>query len=169
MADWWFGTCGLFVHSVGNFIIPTDELHHFSEGKGSTTNQVWFNHQTSRFVHQTSGFIIYICIYIFPACVARVPVSLWESGGWGCVRSTLCKRSQPFATVRNRSQPPHIHMRAMVVPVWQVHASSAKGVTFGGFQRRVASFRNLHVLTTGRSLDNAIRKKHTRCLLPAEI
>jgi hypothetical protein len=24
-------------HSVGNFIIPTDELHHFSEG--------WLNHQ----------------------------------------------------------------------------------------------------------------------------
>jgi hypothetical protein len=27
----------LFFHSVGNFIIPTDELHHFSEG--------WRNHQ----------------------------------------------------------------------------------------------------------------------------
>jgi hypothetical protein len=24
---------------IGNFIIPTDELHHFSEGQGSTTNQ----------------------------------------------------------------------------------------------------------------------------------
>ena len=30
IAGWWFGT--LFFHSVGNFIIPTDELHHFSEG-----------------------------------------------------------------------------------------------------------------------------------------
>jgi hypothetical protein len=29
---WWFGTFGLFFHSVGNFIVPTDELHHFSEG-----------------------------------------------------------------------------------------------------------------------------------------
>jgi len=29
---WWFGTFGSFLHSVGNFIIPTDELHHFSEG-----------------------------------------------------------------------------------------------------------------------------------------
>jgi hypothetical protein len=29
-AGWWFGTC--FFHSVGNFIIPTDEVHHFSEG-----------------------------------------------------------------------------------------------------------------------------------------
>ena len=26
---------------------------------------------------------------IFPECVARVPVSLWGSGGSGCVRSTL--------------------------------------------------------------------------------
>ena len=42
---------------------------------------------------------------IFPECVARVPVSLWGSGGWGCVRSTLRPRPQPFATVRNRSQP----------------------------------------------------------------
>jgi len=24
---------GLFFHSVGNFIIPTDELHDFSEGR----------------------------------------------------------------------------------------------------------------------------------------
>jgi len=38
-------------------------------------------------------------------CVARVPVSLWGSGRWGCVRSTLRLRPQPFATVRNRPQP----------------------------------------------------------------
>ena len=31
----------------------------------------------------------------FPECVARVPVSLWGSGGWGCVRSTLPNRPQP--------------------------------------------------------------------------
>ena len=42
---------------------------------------------------------------VFPECVARVPVSLWGSGGCGCVRSTLRLWSQPFATVRNRSQP----------------------------------------------------------------
>ena len=41
---------------------------------------------------------------IFPECVARVPVSLWGSGGWGCVRSTLRLRRQPLATVRNRPQ-----------------------------------------------------------------
>ena len=39
----------------------------------------------------------------FPECVARVPVSLWGSGGWGCVRSTLRLWSQPFATVRVRT------------------------------------------------------------------
>ena len=32
-TGWWFGTFGLFSHSVGNVIIPTDELHHFSEGQ----------------------------------------------------------------------------------------------------------------------------------------
>ena len=42
---------------------------------------------------------------VIPECVARVPVSLWGSGGWGCVRSTLRLCSQPFATVRNRPQP----------------------------------------------------------------
>ena len=77
-----------------------------------------------------------------PECVARVPVSLWGSGGCGCVRSTLRLRSQPFATVRNRSQLfATVHNRPlegrMAVPM----VSSAKGVIFGGFKRRVASFR----------------------------
>ena len=68
----------------------------------------------------------------FPECVARVPVSLWGSGGWGCVRSTLRLRPQPFATVRNRPREGR-----MAMPM----VSSAKGVTFGGFKHRVASFR----------------------------
>jgi hypothetical protein len=30
---WWFGTFGLFFHYYWEYIIiPTDELHHFSEG-----------------------------------------------------------------------------------------------------------------------------------------
>ena len=33
LTGWCFGTFGLFFHSVGNVIIPTDELHHFSEGQ----------------------------------------------------------------------------------------------------------------------------------------
>ena len=45
---------------------------------------------------------------------------------------TARNRSQPFVTVRNRS-----HEGRMAVPM----VSSAKGVTFGGFKRRVASFR----------------------------
>ena len=68
----------------------------------------------------------------FPECVARVPVSLWGSGGWGCVRSTLRSRAQPFATVRNRPCEDH-----MAVPM----GSSAEVVIFGGFRRVVASFR----------------------------
>jgi hypothetical protein len=38
-TGWWFGTFGLFFHSVGNFIIPTD-FHSiiFQRGR-STTNQ----------------------------------------------------------------------------------------------------------------------------------
>ena len=67
----------------------------------------------------------------FPECVARVPVSLWGSGAWGCVRSTLRARSQPFATVRNRPRDPR-----MAVPL----GNSAEVVIFGGFQRFVASF-----------------------------
>ena len=31
ITGWWFGTCFIFPY-IGNFIIPTDELHHFSEG-----------------------------------------------------------------------------------------------------------------------------------------
>ena len=44
----------------------------------------------------------------------------------------FARRSQPFATARNRSCNPR-----MAVPM----VSSAEGVIFGGFKRRVASFR----------------------------
>ena len=72
--------------------------------------------------------------------VARVPVSLWGSRGWGCVRSTLRLRSQPFATVCNRAQPFATVRKLsgrMVVPM----ASSAEGVIFGCFKHLVALFR----------------------------
>ena len=71
-------------------------------------------------------------MFLFPECVARVPVSLWGSGGWGCVRSTLRLWSQPFAAVRNRPRDPR-----MAVPM----GSFAEVVLFGGFRRVVASFR----------------------------
>ena len=31
LSGWWFGTCFMTFHSVGNVIIPTDEVHHFSD------------------------------------------------------------------------------------------------------------------------------------------
>ena len=31
LSGWWFGSFFIFPY-VGNVIIPTDELHHFSEG-----------------------------------------------------------------------------------------------------------------------------------------
>jgi hypothetical protein len=40
-SGWWFGTFGLFFHSVGNFIIPTDELIFFRGDE--TTNQNYSN------------------------------------------------------------------------------------------------------------------------------
>jgi len=50
-------------------------------------------------------------------------------------------RPQPSATVRNRSQARNRSQRSrdprMAVPM----VSSAEGVIFGGFKRRVASFR----------------------------
>ena len=72
--------------------------------------------------------------------VARVPVSLWGSGGWGCVRLTLRSRSQPSATVRNRLCDPR-----MAVPM----GSSAEVVIFGGLRRVVASFRVASVALRG--------------------
>ena len=72
----------------------------------------------------------------FPECIAAgFP---FHSGGLGvegmfarrCVY--VRNRPQPFATVRNRPREGR-----MAVPM----VSSAKGVTFGGFQRRVASLR----------------------------
>ena len=47
-----------------------------------------------------------ILTVIFPECVARVPVSLWGSGGVfaRCCR-TVRNRPQPSATVHNRPQP----------------------------------------------------------------
>ena len=80
------------------------------------------------------------CWGLFPECVARVPVSLWGSGSWGCVRSTLRSRSQPSATVRNRS-----YELRMAVPM----GSFAEVVLSGGFRRVVASFRVADVALRG--------------------
>ena len=66
----------------------------------------------------------------FPECVARVPVSLWGSGGWGCVRSTLRPRPQPFATVRNRPQP------SARSPYGRAYGKFSRGGPFWRFQTR---------------------------------
>ena len=71
----------------------------------------------------------------FPECLARVPVSLWGSGGWGCVRSTLRLCSQPSATVRNR-------LRATAWgPCGRAYGKFCERGHFGSFKRRVALFR----------------------------
>ena len=84
--------------------------------------------------------------FLFPECVARVPVSHAQMGVELCsldVRNrpqpsaTVRNRSQPSATVRNRPQPsgrgPYGRAYGRV--------SSAKGVLFRVFQLRVESFR----------------------------
>ena len=71
----------------------------------------------------------------------RVPVSLWGSGGWGCVRSTLPitvrNRPQPSATIRNRSQP---FARS---PYGRAYGKFCRRghLIFVGFKRCVAAFR----------------------------
>ena len=66
------------------------------------TRVQWVFQQTETMVDHPTEWLVGQCLWIccFPECVARVPVSLWGSGGWGCVRSTLRSRAQPFATVR---------------------------------------------------------------------
>ena len=68
---------------------------------------------------------------IYPKCIAMVPVLLWGSGGWRCVRQPCRNRSQPAATLRNHSREV-----AMALPL----ASSAETIAFGGFKRRVTSW-----------------------------
>ena len=67
---------------------------------------------------------------LFPECVARVPVSLCGSAG---VEGLLARRC---VHGRNRPQP---FVRSPYGRAYMV--SSAEVVTFGGFQRFVASFR----------------------------
>jgi len=43
LSGWCFGTMEFYdFPSIGNFIIPTDELHDFSEGLRKTTKQLFF-------------------------------------------------------------------------------------------------------------------------------
>ena len=71
--------------------------------------------------------------HIFPDCVATEGVGVELcSPDVAFTSATVRNLSQPSAIVRNRS-----HEGRMAVPM----GSFAKGVTFGGFQHGVASFR----------------------------
>ena len=84
-----------------------------SQFTGSVSDAQWRSRCS---LSSTGGLRALCCVirffqllrHLFPECVARVPVSLWGSGGWGCIRSTFCvyvrNRPQPFATVLNRSR-----------------------------------------------------------------
>ena len=51
-----FGTWILWLsHHIGNFIIPTDEVHHFSEGLVETTNQKKIGETTGQWTEKTLG------------------------------------------------------------------------------------------------------------------
>ena len=104
---WWFGmkkACGGAGSSALHVVV--------NDGPGSCAWQLMNQGSFGGSFGGRSGgrsvvfsALVFICLFLFPECVARVPVSLWGSGGWGCVRSTLRSRSQPSATVRNRPQP----------------------------------------------------------------
>ena len=59
ISDWWFGTFQtLFIFPyLGNFIIPTDELYHFSEGQAQppTNQQMFINHWVNPYSLIPSG------------------------------------------------------------------------------------------------------------------
>ena len=63
IASWWFGTCGLFFHSVGNAILTIDELIFF-RGVGSTINQfgiqVGFGYQLDMNWHQDWNWLWFL-------------------------------------------------------------------------------------------------------------
>ena len=57
------------------------------------------------------------------------------------VEGVFARRCQPFAAVRNRPQHSQPFATVRAIPVAVPVFSSAEGVIFGGFKRRVASFR----------------------------
>ena len=69
--------------------------------------------------------------FFIPDWVARVPVSLWGSGGWRCVRSMLRNRSQPVATIGNHPQPSTTIRNRPQPFAWGLH-----GRAYGKFCKR---------------------------------
>ena len=70
MTGWWFGTVGLFFHSVGNVMIRIDELIFFRRGR-YTTNQIMF--------HYRLPCLFFLLDTIFFCCV--MDVMEMRSGG----------------------------------------------------------------------------------------
>ena len=79
ISGWWFGTFGLFSHWVGNVIIPTDELHYFSEGRSTTSQDMidihsmdWFFQGKSQIFPRNPGACQgyetgpQFCVFSFP-------------------------------------------------------------------------------------------------------
>ena len=93
-------------------------------------------------------FICVLCLFLFPECVARVPVSLWGSGGWGCVRSTSVLKLQSVKIVSHEMLVlvlPRVSFGVSGFPVpspclW----GKLQNLSFGGFQA------GCHVVLRGR-------------------
>ena len=91
----------LIMESIGLQMISTDFQEWNEWNECPTQNGSW---STWNYEFKSILSVWSLGPLLFSERVARVPVSLWESGGWGCVRSTLRLRPQPFTTVRNRPQ-----------------------------------------------------------------
>ena len=96
----------------------------------TTNHEIWSNLEVPCF--QTSSYMFED--FKILECVARVLVSLWGSGGGGCVRWMLRLRPQPFASFRNRSR----------MVAWALYGRAYgefyKSGHFWSFQCRVALF-----------------------------
>ena len=58
---WWFGTWLLWLsHHIGNVIIPTDEVHHFSEGWAQPPTRLYEDMVGRIFGWSNVGIVIYI-------------------------------------------------------------------------------------------------------------
>ena len=92
-GGWGLGSFKKTLHSC-NILFPSNPWYQNVReyGHGLLSRSLW------------TILIWNILTVIFPECVARVPVSLWGSGGMGVCSLDVAEPSQPSATVRNRSR-----------------------------------------------------------------
>ena len=102
IPGWWFRTCFIFPY-IGNVIIPTDELHHFSEGVGKyTTNQIFNGPRLISMAFLWTFYGISKGFYIWPTGISvpseRIAICLaWMKklrSAWGPSRS--CRVARPL-------------------------------------------------------------------------